>query len=667
MRIPVLRLSLLGAALVWLAAPRPAEAQSPRARRGQFEVYGMDFRPKGAWRQRVANIRAQRQALLLSGNIAQLNAGIPGLAGTVVTGNFKVPVIPIRYSNTDTTTLFAPSAYQDLFFSAAPVGRPYSLKTYYEQLSNGLITMSGVVFPWVAAPNTDLYYEDGCNGIGVSAACPNGGTRFGSMLISALNTVSNGPDSATVWAQYDNDGPDGVPNSGDDDGYVDFVTFLQPEIDGACGTTNIWAHRYVIDAWNNFSPYVTKTARAGGGYIRVSDYTIQSGLGGDGACTAGQIMPIGTVAHETGHAFGLPDLYDTQGPTQGIGEWGLMGSGNYAESYSPSRMEAWSLVELGWVKVDTIKASGTMTLNPVSSSDTVLVLLTQTPGEYFLLENRAALESDTAQMNPANIRPKAPGLLVWHIDEARISSGYINNTVNSGAVHGVALLQADGLDQLGSTTAPNRGDTGDSYPGSSGNTTLDGSTNPALATNAGVVVPGRIDSIRIEAGQVVKFRFRLENLVRVVKFGTGSGSFAASVNGTPVPGANLQYGLGVTPGATVTLTATPAGTGHRFIGWSGDTTATDSVLVLTMSKNYNLQAQFSFTAAFSTVAAANDLLGVPSLSVAQRGLLDDQGNDNGTYDLGDFLAWVTLTGEGVPPALMARLLAAADAPKGATP
>lgn len=667
MSTQVVRLSLLGMGLLALAAPQAADAQTPRARRGQFEIHGMDFRPKGAWRQRVANIRAQRQALLLSGNIAQLNAAGPAMAGTVVTGDFRVPVIPIRYSNTDTTTLFTPAEYQDLFFAAVPVGRPYSLKTYYEQLSNGLITMSGTVFPWVAVSNTDLYYEDGCNGIGATNPCPNGGARFGSMLLDALNAVSNRADSSTVWAQYDNDGPDGVPNSGDDDGYVDFVTFLQPEIDGACGTTNIWAHRYVIDAWNNFSPYVTKTVRTGGGFIRVSDYTIQSGLGGNGACTGGQIMPIGTVAHETGHAFGLPDLYDTQGPTEGIGEWGLMGAGNYARSYSPSRMEAWSLVELGWVKVDTLKTTGTITLNPVSSSDTVLVLMTQTPGEYFLLENRAALESDTAQMNPAYIRPKAPGLAVWHIDEARISGGYINNTVNSGSVHGVAMVQADGLNQLRSTTAPNRGDTGDSYPGSTNNTTLDGSTNPALATNGGVVVPGRIDSIRIEAGQVVKFRYRVENLVRVVKFGTGSGSFTAAVNGTPVPGANLQYGLSVTPGASVTLTATSAGAGHRFIGWSGDTTATDSVLVLTMSRNYSLQAEFSYTAAFSTDAAANDLLGVPSLSAAQRTLLDDQGNDNGIYDLGDFLAWVNLSGEGVPPALMARLLAAADAPKGVTP
>ncbi len=82
---------------------------------------------------------------------------------------------------------------------------------------------------------------------------------------------------------------------------------------------------------------------------------------GHTACNGSSIMPVGTVAHETGHAFGLPDLYDTnlRSPlvTQGIGEWGIMGSGNYTQPYSPSRFEAWSLAELGWVAIDTLGTS----------------------------------------------------------------------------------------------------------------------------------------------------------------------------------------------------------------------------------------------------------------------------------------------------------------------
>ena len=122
----------------------------------------------------------------------------------------------------------------------------------------------------------------------------------------------------------------------------------------------------------------------------------------------------------------------------------------------------------------------------------------------------------------------------------------------------------------------------------------------------------------------------------------------------------------VDSGTVVTVTATPTA-GHRFAGWTGDTVTTDSVLVITVTRNWSLTAQFTFTAPFSTTAAASELLGVPSLSVAQKNILDQDGNNNGTYDLGDFLAWVTVSGQGVPPELMARLLAAADTPKGVTP
>ncbi len=658
--------SLIGTAVVLLAGVAPAEAQYPRARPGQFEVRGLDFRPSGAWRKRTAAIRATRQSLLAAGQFGSLNASMPGASATVVTGTFVIPVVAIRFSNTDTLTLFTTAQYQDVLFSPAPAVNPYSLKTYYEQLANGNITMTGVVFPWVAADSSAAYYENGCNGIGVQNPCPDGGARFGTMLIGALTKLSNRADSLTVWAAFDNDGPDGVPNSGDDDGYVDFVTFIQPEVDGACGTVHIWAHRWVMEGWTGGSPFVTKTDRAGGGKIRVSDYTIQSGQGGNSSCTAGQIMPIGTVAHETGHAFGLPDLYDTQTGTQGIGEFGLMGSGNYARAYSPSRMEGWSLLELGWVKADTISTTGTVTMNPVATADTVRILTTPTSGEYFILENRAAIESDTAQMNPAYSRAKSPGLYIWHIDQSRINAGLNTNTVNTGSIQGVALMQADGLNQLRAPSGQNnRGDLGDAFPGSTGNTVFNSNTNPAFRTNAGAALPGLIDSIRIGGGQAVLFRYRKENLLRVTKFGTGTGTIQSTVPG------DLAAGVSVTPGTVVTLTAVPTA-GHNFAGWAGDTTSTNLEMIVTMDRNWVLTAQFTFVAPFTTTAAANDLLGVPSLSAAQRALLDDEGNDNGTYDLGDFLAWVDASSAGVPPELLAKLLAAAgpttaQTPKGVTP
>lgn len=740
--------------VVAVLLPTAAVAQYPRARIGQFEVRGMDFSANGAWRKRVASIRATRHQFLRSGSIRSLNlSSATAFGGVKVTGHVVVPVIPIAFRNVAAPYTSGQIATQ--LFAAAPVGTPYSLKTYYEQLSSNSITLDGRVFPWITADSADSYYEDGCNGIGVTTPCAHGGARLGELLLQALNAASNGSDAATVWAAFDNDGPDGIANSGDDDGVVDFVTFVQADKDGACGTVHIWAHRFVVAAYNGGSPYVTQTPWAGhpGQFIKVNDYTMQSAVGGPTACDGTQIMPIGTVAHETGHAFGLPDLYDTSDGffTEGIGEWGLMGSGNYALPYSPARMEAWSMLELGWVGVDSLSASGTVRLDPVSLSHRVTYVGVPATDEYFLLENRQDLESDSAQMNPARgSRAKLPGLLVWHIDQGQVEAhGFqADNRVNVGPIHGVELLQADGLrnlDQVSTSAASNRGDAGDSYPGSSVNRRLTLSSNPASLDNQGHYTGFVIDSIYqvVPHGQMV-FRFTLKqptvfatvpvtaaiivNGVPTARFadvflpgdtarlsadslqvsadGRSRFAFSAWSDGgarahtyqagsrvdtitanfasqyrlavqlinalpgavaltAPPPGADLAVGVFLPGGAPVTLTAT-APSGTVFGGWSGDTTGSAPTLTLPMSRPYNVNARFVAQVAVDVNAAANTLLGTAALSPDQTAYLDARGNQNGTYDLGDFLAYVKFSGVSPSVGVMRALLAGAAAQKPAS-
>ena len=509
------------AAALLLAGAVPASQSIPdfpRSAPGRFEVSGLDFRPTGAWRKRTDAVRSARRALLRGGALSRLNSGSPSLR---VQGSFHVPVIPINYPAVPAP--FPAANYATVLFAPNGPGQAYSVRSYYAEVSRGALDIDGVVFGWVTADSADTYYEDGCNGVGVITSCPHGGQRFGDLLLEAIARSDTG---SVDWGQFDNDGADGRPNSGDDDGVVDFVTFLQPEVDGACGTTNLWAHRYDLAAWNGGSAYVTITPRRDntgqpvpGSFIQLRDYTLQSAVGGPTACTAGVIMPIGTVAHETGHAFGLPDLYDTDlrgaAPTQGIGEWGIMGSGNYAQPYSPAGYDAWSLVELGWAKVDTLRTDASIALGPVQLGDTVLYAAVPATDEYFLFENRQALGSDSAQLNPACLFgtrscAKAAGLLIWHIDSGQvITHGFRrDNRVNSGPVHGVALVQADGLNQLRTPGGKNRGDAGDPWPGSSGATFFGPTTSPAALDNQGASVGFFLDSIRpVAPGGAIAFRF----------------------------------------------------------------------------------------------------------------------------------------------------------------
>ncbi len=564
---------LLTSGIFVLLAAAPAAPRTPgwpRSEVGRFEIPALDFRPEGAWRLRAESIRLRRNTLLRAGALRTLNAPGPSLR---VQGAFHVPVVPIAFANV--APPFAPSGYADVLFADVAPGAPASVRSYYAEQSRGAVQIDGTVFAWVVADSADTYYEDGCNGVGVQNLCPHGGRRFGELLIEGLTRSDTG---AVDWGQYDNDGADGLPNSGDDDGVVDFVTFLQPEVDGACGTSHIWAHRYDLRVWNGGSPYVTHSpVRDAGGapvpgrFIQVSDYTMQSGVGGVSACgSASEIMTIGTVAHETGHAFGLPDLYDTNlqssGVTQGIGEWGIMGSGNYSQPYSPSSHDAWSLTEMGWVVVDTLRTGGTITLAPIQTGDTVLYLGVPQTDEYFLLENRQSIGTDTAQFNPAcqfrtRVCAKAPGLLIWHIDQGQVTlHGFRrDNRVNSGPVHGVALVQADGRNDLGRPGTTNRGDTGDAWPGATGNTTLAPTSAPPALDNQGADAGFVLDSLRPSGPSgALAFRYR----------------------------------------------PTPAG---------------QPVLTLTW--------------------ATDQILGIGQLGSAQLALLDSLGNRSGGYDVGDFLAY----------------------------
>ncbi|MGB7212299.1 MAG: M6 family metalloprotease domain-containing protein [Gemmatimonadales bacterium] len=496
-------------AVTLIAAPAAAQQQpgfipTPPPR-GQWEVRGLDFRPNGGLRVQYRALAQQRRAMLAAKNVQGANALMaPGGFGSAL----KIPVFLLDFKNG--TAPFPVASYDNVFFSAAPSDRPYSLRTYYQALSSGRFDITGDIHDWVTLSQDSSYYGAGCSAI----YCATGMAHLYAGLREAIADDSAGVD----WSQYDSN----------NDGVVDFVIFVQPLTGAECigsSTNHIWAHRYSLlglaQSGSVFGggPFVTNTPWPGhpGQFITIDDYTVQSGQGGLGSCTSGQLMPIGTVAHETGHTFGLPDLYDTDqnasSATEGIGSWSLMSSGNYTVPESPSFYDAWSRFYMGWANFDTISTTATTTLGPVETSDTVLYVQSTSPSEFYLLENRQPLNSDSGMINPnLGSQIKGPGLLVFHVDQTIMNAGMANNDVNSQAAHGgkegLELLQADGLDQLRTPGGGNRGDPGDPYPGTSNNHTIGYTTNPNLILHSGALAGFKVDSIfQVSANGPIAFRF----------------------------------------------------------------------------------------------------------------------------------------------------------------
>jgi M6 family metalloprotease-like protein len=298
------------------------------------------FQFKYAWLDKTRRIRETRERYITNHGFYKRDMlSHAQLRRMSVNGTMRVPVMCGKFSNTPSDPYPVSTLQTELF--DGPFS-PYTLTAFYQEISYGDLTVQGDVYGWTQMPNPDVYYEGGCN-----ATCAQ--APLEEFLIACLE--DNDPN--VDFGQYDSDGPDGIPNSGDDDGFVDFAAFVQPEEGGECGTTNIWSHRWTMTA-SGTGPWTSNDPSANGGYIQVEDYVIQPAYN----CTlsGGGVIPIGVFCHEFGHTFGIPDLYDTDSSSEGLGEWCLMSSGNYNASESPSHMSIWTKNELGWTDLEVVSS-----------------------------------------------------------------------------------------------------------------------------------------------------------------------------------------------------------------------------------------------------------------------------------------------------------------------
>jgi len=297
-----------------------------------------------------------------------------------------------------------------------------TLAAYYKRSSYGLLNLEGATLGWYkttydrsAVAETDAGRE--------------------SLIKEALNhfdTSGTGHD----FSQYDNDG----------DGDIDYFLVMWAGPD--TGWATFW--------WQYSSSWTDGTYTLDG--KKLSRYTWQP-----------VVDDPHIVLHETGHALGLPDLYDYDadvGPRCGVGSLDPM------DSYRGDH-NCFSKWMLDWI--DPIVVNGTamdLTLQASATSPNQCVLIWQgiTAGdifsEFFMVENKQDVGNDS------NYGFTPDGLAIWHIDATLNAENNFQNN-NSTTDHKlVRLMEADGLEEIESTVVPDGhicfvADAGDLY--SSGN------------------------------------------------------------------------------------------------------------------------------------------------------------------------------------------------------
>jgi immune inhibitor A len=334
------------------------------------------------------------------------------------TDTLKAIVILVDFSDNVGTT---PIAHYDSLLSSCGCYPTGSMRDYYLEISYGSVEFITTVVGWFRMPQVYTYYTNSNYG-------------FGSYPMNAQKMAEDAvwaADTTVDFSEFDND----------DDGYIDalFVVHAGQGAEVTGNPNHIWSH-----AWNTVNvPYVDG--------VYAYNYSTEPE---DGA--------IGVFSHEAGHAiFGLPDLYDYDYDSYGVGNWSLMAYGSWnSNGRSPAHMDAYSKISSGFVVPQVVVSNMDSVIIPNVTYNPVIFKMWRdgSPGsQYFLVENRQRLGFDSYL--------PWEGLLIYHVDENMPNNDYQwYPGYTSYGHYKVALEQSDGLWQMEQNA--NAGNYGDPYPGS---------------------------------------------------------------------------------------------------------------------------------------------------------------------------------------------------------
>ncbi len=254
----------------------------------------------------------------------------------------------------------------------------------------------------------------------------------------------------------------------------------------------------------------------------------------------------GEFAHEFGHQLGLPDLYDYTYESAGLGEWELMSWGSWnMNAYVPPHLSAWCKVFLGWATPIELKPGDNLeqAFDWVAKDPNAIVKIPINSHEYYLIENRRAWANPDDQVDYSDsliygygsdssaVRTwrrgvlvrvddydlslpfdlNKGGLLVYHVDDDLIRQRWEDNSLMTGNVKAVYLLEADHIQDLRywiSSPYSTIASPFDAYF-KGNNDRLDDASDPATLANDGssthisvynISLPGETMTARVKVG-----------------------------------------------------------------------------------------------------------------------------------------------------------------------
>lgn len=335
----------------------------------------------------------------------------------------RVPVILVDFQDNEANEDDYPvEHFEDMLFSLDEY-ETGSMREWYRENSYGEVDVIGEVVGWVRLEEEYGYYVGDRNGLG---AWPNNSQR---MTWEAVQAVDDDVD----FSEFDND----------DDGRLDalFIVHAGPGAEANGGDENmIWSHAWGLNDHR----------------LRLDGITIQ------GYNTVPDDGQIGVFGHELGHnLFGLPDTYDRDYTSSGLGSWCMMAGGSWngeVPGTSPAHFSLPLKAFLDFVNVNPVRENMfDIAIDPVVDEGATYLFMADRDGELFMAENRQQIGFDAAL--------PGSGLVIYHVDEnvdTQNDNEWYPDIEEEDGHYLYAVIQADGNWDL--EMNENRGDAGDPYP-----------------------------------------------------------------------------------------------------------------------------------------------------------------------------------------------------------
>ncbi len=277
---------------------------------------------KPQWLNAVQKIVAQRAASVYAPSVPTKDPSAKGtVRGVLLLANFS-----------DTSTTFTRSVFHELLNTTGyqSNGAAGSVKDYYLEASYGQLSLQIDAYDWVRLPQPQAYY---------GTDDPKTGGPKDLNIRQMIEETIKAADPNVNFADYDYDS----------DGWVELLGVMhqgQGEEQTGASADCIYSHRGSLD----------KAVEVDG--VKIQDYYVVPEK------LQENLITIGTFCHEIAHRFRLPDLYDLDSSSKGVGDWSLMGSGSWLgpqgrRGAKPCHVDPWCKYMLGWLTPEVLGTSRT--------------------------------------------------------------------------------------------------------------------------------------------------------------------------------------------------------------------------------------------------------------------------------------------------------------------